>query len=403
MHRLLRPLALLTLPLLLAACGGHGSSSALPQSPGGTTPFGGGFSQLVANTLNPNIRPSCGPVGDGFARCFSFVRTDVGGNGVIPNTAYGPTDLQAAYNLPSATKGKHQTVGIVDAFDDPTAESDLAMYRSHFLISPCTSASGCFRKLNQLGKPGPYPVFNQGWAQEISLDLDMVSAICPNCHIVLIEGDSNSFHDLAVSEDTAVLKGADEVSNSYGGGESGGHGNNKHYNHPGVMITASTGDSGYGPQFPAGSQWVTAVGGTTLNRGGGSRGWTETAWPGGGSGCSAVFKKPSWQKDTGCTNRTISDVAADADPGTGVLVVYNGHFLVFGGTSVSSPVVASVYALAGNASSLIYASHGYKHTSNLYDITMGSNGHCNPSYLCTAGPGYDGPTGNGTPNGTGAF
>jgi subtilase family serine protease len=333
------------------------------------------------------------------------VRTDVGGNGQIPATAYGPTDLQAAYNLPSATMGTGQTVGIVDAFDDPTAESDLALYRSHFGLSVCSTANGCFRKLNQRGHAKNYPAPNSGWAQEISLDVDMASAICPNCHIVLIEGDSNSFHDLALSVDTAVKKGANVVSNSYGGGESGGLNNNKHYKHPGHMITASTGDNSFsaGPQFPAGSQWVTAVGGTTLNRGGGGRGWTEVVWPGSGSGCSAVFPKPTWQLDTGCSKRTIGDVAADADPGTGVLVAYNGHFLVFGGTSVSSPIIASVYALAGNAHSLKYASYGYSHTSQLYDVTTGSNGTCNPAYLCHGEVGYDGPTGNGTPNGVGAF
>ncbi len=403
MHRFLRPVALLALPLLLAACGGHGSSSALPQTPAGSTPFGGGFGQLVANTLNPSIRQVCGSVGEGYARCFAFVRTDVGGNGVIPNNGYGPPDLQAAYNLPSATKGKNQTVGIVDAFDDPTAESDLAKYRSNFGLPPCTTANGCFRKLNQRGHAKNYPPFNSGWAQEIALDTDMVSAICPNCHIVLIEGDTNSFLSLALSEDTAAAQGANAISNSYGGGESGGHNNNMHYKHPGHMITASTGDAGYGAQFPAGSQWVTAVGGTTLNRGGGTRGWTETVWSGGGSGCSAVFPKPKWQMDTGCTNRTISDVAADANPGTGVLVVYNNNFFIFGGTSVSSPIIASVYALAGNSDALHFASHGYSHTTDLYDITSGSNGQCSPSYLCNAGPGYDGPTGNGTPNGVGAF
>ena len=404
MNRLLRPVALLALPLLLAACGGHGSSSALPQTPTGTKPGGGTIVQLMGQDSIPSIRANCGQVPDGYARCFSFVRTDVGGaSGVIPNTAYGPSDLQAAYNLPSATNGNGQTVGIVDAFDDPNAESDLAIYRSRFGESACTTANGCFRKLNQRGHAKNYPSFNAGWAQEESLDLDMASAICPNCHITLVEGDSNSFHDLALSEDTAAAQGANVISNSYGGGESGGLGNNKHYKHPGVMITASTGDAGYGAQFPAGSQWVTAVGGTTLNRGGGTRGWTETVWSGSGSGCSAVFPKPKWQLDTGCSNRTIGDTAADANPATGVLVIYNGNVFVFGGTSVASPIIASVYALAGNAHSLVYASHGYHHTADLFDITSGSNGNCSPAYLCHGEPGYDGPTGNGTPNGIGAF
>jgi subtilase family serine protease len=404
MHRFLRPVALLALPLLLAACGGHGSSSALPQTPAGSgVPLGGSFGQVVANSLNPNIRQVCGPVPEGYARCLSYVRTDVGGNGVIPNTGYGPSDLQAAYNLPSATKGGGQTVGIVDAFDDPTAESDLALYRSHFGLSKCTTANGCFRKLNQKGQANNYPPFNSGWAQEISLDLDMASAICPKCHIVLIEANINHLKSLALSVDEAVEQGANTVSNSYLGGESQSGVYNKDYKHPGVMITASSGDGGYGVGFPSSSQWVTAVGGTTLNRGGGGRGWTETVWSGAGSGCSVRYAKPSWQIDTGCANRTVSDVSADANPGTGVQVVYNGNFYIFGGTSVSSPIIAAVYALAGNAATLQYASHSYSHLNKLYDVTSGSNGNCSPKYLCTGEPGYDGPTGNGTPNGVGAF
>jgi subtilase family serine protease len=406
MHRFLRPVALLALPMLLAACGSHGTSSALPQMSGAIAPDsapGGAFGQLVQRSMDPNIRASCGAVGEGYARCFSFVRTDVGGHAVPDAGGYGPADLISAYNLPSATKGAHQTVGIVDAFDDPTAESDLALYRSHFGLSTCSTANHCFRKVNQRGVRGHYPQPNSGWAQEISLDVDMVSAICPNCHILLVEGDDNSFKSLALAVRTAARLGADAISNSYGGGESGGSGNNYLYHHPGHMVTASTGDSGFGPQFPAGSQWVTAVGGTTLQRGGGTRGWTETVWSGAGSGCSQVFPKPSWQTDTGCANRTIGDVSADANPSTGVTVVYNGNFFVFGGTSVSSPIIASVYALGANSHKLTFARHGYNNTASLFDVTSGSNGHCSPAYLCTGGPGYDGPTGNGTPNGVGAF
>ena len=400
MHRFLRPVALLVLPLLMAACGGHGSSSALPQVPGRGAVPGGDFGQIVAQSLNPNVRQVCGPVPDGYARCFSYVRTD---RFDIPAAAYGPADLQAAYNLPSATKGNGQTVGIVDAFDDPTAESDLAMYRSHYGLSVCSTANGCFRKLNQKGQMKNYPPVNVNWDLEISLDLDMVSAICPNCHIVLIEANINHIHSLAASVDEAVLQGANEVSNSYGGTEQYTRFYNKDYEHKGVMITASTGDRGYGVSFPSTSQWVTAVGGTTLTRGGGGRGWTETVWSGAGSGCSGRYDKPSWQMDTGCTNRTVADVAADADPATGVTIVYSGHYLTEGGTSVASPIIASVYALAGNAKVLRFAAHGYSHTSDLYDVTSGSNGTCSPAYLCTGEVGYDGPTGNGTPNGVGAF
>jgi subtilase family serine protease len=400
MHRILRPVALFALPLLMAACGNHGSSSAMPQTPGYNAPAGGSFGQLVAQSMNPNVRAVCGAVPDGYARCVSFVRTDVAG----PDAGgYGPADLISAYNLPSATKGAHQTVGIVDAFDDPTAESDLAIYRSHFGLSECSTANHCFRKLNQRGVRGHYPQPNSGWAQEISLDVDMVSAICPNCHILLVEGDDNSFKALALSVRTAIKEGANAVSNSYAGGESGGQGNNYLYHHPGHMITASSGDGGYGTLFPAASQWVTAVGGTTLQRGGGTRGWTETVWAGAGSGCSQLFPKPAWQADTGCPTRTISDVSAVANPSTGVTVVYNGNFFVFGGTSVSSPIIASVYALGAHAHALMFARHGYRNTGDLNDVTSGANGSCSPAYLCTGEIGYDGPTGNGTPNGIGAF
>jgi subtilase family serine protease len=201
------------------------------------------------------------------------------------------------------------------------------------------------------------------------------------------------------------------VSNSFGGGEFSSEATatyDGHFNHPGVAITASSGDSGYGVEFPAASQYVTAVGGTTLVReSSSSRGWSETAWSGAGSGCSAYIPKPSWQTaTTGCARRTVADVSADADPNTGVAVydTYRvGGWLVFGGTSVAAPIVAGVYALAENASSVIAGSYPYLHTSSLNDVLSGSNGSCGGSYLCTAGPGFDGPTGLGTPNAAAAF
>ncbi len=253
-----------------------------------------------------------------------------------------------------------------------------------------------------------YPRGNTGWAEEISLDLDMVSAICPNCHILLVEASSNSFANLAAAVDEAATLGANAISNSYGGGEYTSEVSDQaHYNHPGIAITVSSGDGGYGVEFPAASQYVTAVGGTSLSRSSTTtRGWAETVWSGAGSGCSAYISKPTWQTDTGCLRRTVADVAADADPNTGVSV-YDTYrepgWLVFGGTSVASPIIASVYALAGNAASLIYGSYPYSRTSSLFDVTSGSNGSCGGSYLCTGARGYDGPTGNGTPSGTGAF
>ena len=369
----------------------------------------GGRSPVEAAASPVAAAHVCGPAAAGFARCHALVRTDVTPSATTPS-GYVPADLQAAYTLPSATAGSGQTVAIVDAYDDPNAESDLGVYRSQFGLPACTTANGCFRKVNQSGGT-TYPRANGGWAQEISLDLDMVSAICPNCHILLVEASSSSLTNLGTAVNTAARLGATAISNSYGGSESSSDPSydTSYYNHPGIAITVSSGDSGYGVQYPAASQYVTAVGGTSLTRASSARGWSETVWSGAGSGCSAYDAKPSWQTDTGCSKRTVADVAAVADPNTGVAVYdsysYQGQsgWLVFGGTSVSSPIIASVYALAGNAASVNYGSYPYSHTSSLWDVTSGSNGSCGGSYLCTGSAGFDGPTGNGTPNGTGGF
>lgn len=427
----------------LAACSGVSNTNTIPSS-----------SPLAASVSN--VSASCAEVSEGFARCFSLVRTDIGGgnpngyHGLFQNQqvrplsvtpdrrptprptstpgptptpvqsptptpapgnppGFGPGDLQSAYALPSSAAGSGQTVAIVDAFDDPTAENDLAVYRTQFGLAPCTTANGCFRKVNQTGGSTP-PAANASWAQEISLDLDMVSAICPNCHILLVESNSAGFADLGAAVNEAASLGANAISNSYGGTEfSTETAYDTYYNHPGHAITVSSGDSGYGVQYPASSQYVTAIGGTSLSRASNARGWSETVWSGAGSGCSAYEQKPAWQTDTGCARRTVADVSAVADPNTGVAVYdstsYNGQrgWLVFGGTSVASPVIASVYALAGNGGSVNYGSYPYGHLSALFDVTAGSNGSCGSSYLCTGKAGYDGPTGNGTPNGTAAF
>jgi subtilase family serine protease len=361
----------------------------------------------------PNLFRShhvCGATPAGTARC-NTIQVDSNSHGITPKASspsgYNPADLQSAYKLPSATAGNGQTVAIVDAYNDPNAESDLAVYRSQFGLSACTTSNGCFRKVDQNGGT-KYPRANSGWAEEISLDLDMVSAICPNCHILLVEASSNSFTNLGTAVNTAVRLGANTVSNSYGGSESSGETSYaSYYNHAGVVITASSGDSGYGVQVPAAYNTVVSVGGTSLTKSSSTRGWSETAWSSAGSGCSAYISKPSWQSDGGCTRRTVADVSAVADPNTGVSV-YDTYgqgtgWMVFGGTSVASPIIASVYALAGNASSTNAASSLYSHTSSLFDVTSGNNGSCGGSYLCTASSGYDGPTGLGTPNGTGAF
>jgi len=380
---------------------------------GATAPAVAGVT-VGASRLTRSVVDVCGPATPGTARCHAKLVVYGNGlqNGLQPfagtPSGLNPTDLWSAYNLPLGTAAawnwNKMTVAIVDAYDDPKAESDLAVYRQQGGLPPCTTKNGCFQKVNQSGGTR-YPRGNAGWAEEISLDLDMVSAICPNCKILLVEATSATFSNLSAAEDTAAKLGASAISNSYGGSEwSTETSYDTHYNHPGIAITVSSGDSGYGVQYPAASPYVTAVGGTSLTKAGG--GWTEAAWSGAGSGCSAYEAKPSWQKDTGCSNRTVADVSAVADPNTGVSV-YDTYgvsgWLVFGGTSVSSPIIASVYALAGNTSSLDGKfSFPYQNPSALNDITTGSNGTCG-TYLCQAGAGYDGPTGLGTPNGTGGF
>jgi subtilase family serine protease len=360
----------------------------------------------AAASAKPN-KHVCGTAAEGSARCHARVVTDANGNPAItaaPN-GYGPAELQSAYALPSASAGSGKVFAIVDVYDDPTAEADLGTYRSAYGLPPCTTAGGCFSKVNQSGGTAP-PRPNGGWAQEISLDLDMASAVCPNCKILLVEANSNAFTDLAAAEDTAARLGASVISNSYGGSEFSQETSptyNSHFNHPGIPITVSSGDAGYGVEFPAASQYVTAVGGSSLTRAGSA--FTERAWSGAGSGCSAYVGKPAWQRDSGCARRTVADVSAVADPNTGVAVYdsykYRGAagWMVFGGTSASAPIIAGVYALGGGTA----PSSPYNHTSALHDVTSGSNGSCSVAYLCTAGPGFDGPTGLGTPNTAAAF
>jgi hypothetical protein len=346
----------------------------------------------------------------GDAACFALRRTAPSGGAQAFATpaGYGPAQLQSAYNLPSASAGAGHTVAIVDAYDLPTAEADLGAYRTQFGLPPCTTANGCFRKVNQSGQPSPLPRADSGWGGEIALDLDMVSAGCPNCKILLVEASSASMVNLGTAVNAAVALGAIAVSNSYGGSESSSDPtyDASYFNHPGVAITVSSGDSGFGAEYPAASQYVTAVGGTSLSSSTNARGWTESAWSGAGSGCSGFDAKPSWQHDTGCTRRTVADVSAVADPNTGV-AVYDTYqspgWQVFGGTSASSPLVASVFAMATPAAAAYPSSNLYANPGALFDVTSGSNGTCSPAYLCKGGAGYDGPTGLGTPNGVTAF
>jgi subtilase family serine protease len=328
-----------------------------------------------------------------------------GQGGSAGPAGYHPADLRNAYGV-TGTGSSSTTIAIVDAYGYGTAEADLGVYRAQFGLPPCTSFNGCFRKVDQNGGTN-YPNDNTGWAQETALDLDMASAMCPSCKIILVEASSASFANLAAAEDTAANLGAHVISNSYGGGENGSSAYEMHYSHAGVAITVSSGDSGYGVQFPASSPHVTAVGGTSLRQSGST--FTETVWAGAGSGCSAVYAKPTWQTnvtDASCSNRMEADVSAVADPNTGVSVYGPTHgpnrgWLVFGGTSVAAPLIGGIYAV--NGGSVTYGSDPYNARGALNDVTSGSNGSCGGLYLCTGVVGYDGPTGLGTPKGVTAF
>jgi subtilase family serine protease len=353
----------------------------------------------------------CSTAKAGFASCLALRQT----NPIKASTAdaapsgLGPADLQSAYKLPSGGDG--HTVAIIDAQDDPNAASDLATYRSTYGLPECSSDNGCFKKVNENGQTSPLPDPDAGWAGEISLDLDMVSAVCPSCHILLVEADQPSMDDLGTAVNTAVSMGAKFVSNSYGGSEDGSENSydSKYFDHPGVAITASSGDSGFGASYPATSAHVTAVGGTSLKKDSSARGWSETAWDGAGSGCSQDVAKPDFQSnvDTGCDNRAEADVSAVADPNTGVAVYdtyQEGGWGVFGGTSAAAPIIASVYALAGTpGSSDSPNAYPYAASGGLNDVTSGSNGNCSVHQQCNAGTGWDGPTGLGSPDGTTAF
>jgi subtilase family serine protease len=357
----------------------------------------------------------CGrSIAPGMARCHAHLVTDRTGaplaHTVAPNQApfgYGPADLQSAYNVASPGSSKI-TVAVVDAYGYANAEADLAVYRAQYGLPACTTANGCFQKLNESGVAGADPAWSLPWAEETALDLDMISAMCPNCKIMLVEANSAELADLGASVNMAVAKGARVVNNSYGGVETGSVSYEADYNHDGVAITASAGDNGYGAAFPATSPHVIAVGGTTLIQDPTTtRGWSETTWAGGGSGCSVFYAKPRWQKDRGCAMRMVADVAAVADPEYPVAVYgplssTSSTWLVFGGTSVSAPVVAGIYGVRGRKAR--YGANAYAAPKgSLNDVTTGANGTCPVAYYCHAEVGYDGPTGLGTPNGVTAF
>ncbi|HTU82537.1 MAG TPA: S8 family serine peptidase [Candidatus Acidoferrales bacterium] len=428
----------------VAACSAQNAGT-LPVSPAS----GGTQSASVAMLrqrplLPPNVERACPDEIPSAARCFALVRTDVLGartgayhgadlrraaaGAAAKFSGYEPADLQSAYALPSTTAGNGQTVGIVDAYGDPTAESDLAVYRKQFGLPACTTKNHCLRILNEKGQPKPLPPSDPqtNWTFEESLDLDMVSAACPNCKIVFVETDNNDWTNLHPGVKAAVGAGASVVSNSYGGSEY--EPSDADYTYPGkAVITASAGDYYLDPEQPASLSTVVAVGGTQLVKASNKRGWSEVVWNDSydkyylatASGCSNYVTKPSWQKDKGCATRANNDVAASADCIYYVKIYdsqpYNGKKLGWTGacgTSVASPLVAGMYGLAGNAKAVsstyaksIYDAAG---TPALNPIVKGSNwegGACPKAilYICTAGPGYNGPGGWGSPNGVSAL
>ena len=377
------------------------------------------------------------------AHCHAFVFTNSQGIPLVQPQAsgplagsYGPTQFHVGYNLPCSVGGTSpqalcsqpssfgvQTIGIVDAYNDPTIQSDLNTYDTQYHLPKCTTTNGCFTIVNQNGRSSHLPATNAGWAVEISLDVETAHEICQTCKILLVEASSSSFTSIVTAENTAARLGATEISNSYGASEFLGETSYvSYYNHPGVAVTVSSGDGGYGVEYPAASRYVVAVGGTTLNLNSNNSYSSESAWSGGGSGCSAYETANSWQtsladwSQTGCgSERGVADVSADADPNTGAAIYdstpyfgESGWFQV-GGTSLSSPLIAGVFALAGGVVSWATATNAQQvpylkfTSSDSHDVTSGSNGSCGGTIMCTAGPGYNGPAGNGTPDGTGGF
>jgi hypothetical protein len=388
-----------------------------------------------------------------------------------------PGDLHNAYQLPSTTFST-QTIAIIDAYTDSTAEHDLGVYDQEFGLPSCTAADKCFKQLNQRGEAGKLPVTKSnekteadGWAIETSLDIEVAHAICQNCQIMLVEANSPTFANLEEAENTAVSAGATEVSDSWGGSEQGEitpqEDETDAFNHPGTVITAAAGDDGYldwdakeasergYPDYPASSPHVIAVGGTRLSLNAEGKWGEETVWNGdgaGGGGCSTELEAPAWQRSVadwsavGCgAHRAVADVSADADPYTGV-AIYDSTpesptkggpgWIPIGGTSASSPLIASVFALAGGAGKNANDETVKYPAQTLYeglagtpgswhDVVSGSNGECTKPFengtgisgctalqeatncseeaICLATPGYDGPTGVGTPDGIAAF
>ena len=348
-------------------------------------------------------------------RCHAHVRTSKAGLRITSHAApmgLGPADLQDAYKInPASTVTSRPVVAIVDAYGYTALESDLAKYRSQYGLPPCTIASGCLKVVNQTGQVTPLPAnppATDDWTVETALDVDMVSAACPLCRILVVQATNNLGDGLYVAQNAAAALGPTVISNSWGGPEQPNTSlaaQEAYFVHPSIAIFVAAGDDGYndagmGPDYPGTSTHVIAVGGTKLVRDTSPRGWSETAWTKGGSACSLSIPKPAYQTKSPCAFKATTDIAAVGDPATG-LAVYNaanGGWMVIGGTSASAPFVAALFAATGNGAQSTGAFIG-ANASKLFDVTTGSNGTCPAgSLLCNAAVGWDGPTGYGTPN-----
>jgi subtilase family serine protease len=321
----------------------------------------------------------------GSARCHAQVLADAGGTPLATPSPTGlsPDQIKAGYSFPTgSTAGAGKTVAIVDAYNDPTAESDLAVFNSQFGLPACTTANGCFQKVDQNGGTH-YPRTDSGWALEISLDIQWAHAIAPGAHILLVESKTNSFTNLLAAEDYAKSH-AQYVSNSWGAAEfSGETGYDSHFAQSGVSFFVSSGDNGTPAEYPSASPNVISVGGTTLTMNGLTF-VSETGWSGGGGGCSAYETANTAQSSfsqygqVNCAGaRATPDVSLDADPATGVSVYdstqYQGQsgWFQVGGTSASSPMWAGRAAVSG---AVVNAAYVYGNNITFRDITVGNNG-----------------------------
>jgi hypothetical protein len=474
---------------LLAAPGG---------SAGGTTPSSGTTAGVTYYAIGV---PACPVAKAGYYECTAVRKVEVAagtpgalpykpGAGVAAGAKIGPSstigpaggltpsDFATAYDFNPTATGSNQTVAIVDAYNDPNINADLQTFDTNYGLPTCSTGDGCFKVVNQTGGSTPPADDTTGWSVEESLDVDTVHSVCQECKIILVEANSNSNSNLGTAVNEAATLGATEITNSYGGPEGGG--GTSDYNHPGIVITVSSGDDGYYdfdelgatnvPNSPASLNTVVAVGGTSLYLGQTAARQNETVWNddgardydeqltgdalgASGGGCSTLYTAQGWQKSvsdwasTACgSNRLVTDISADADYLTG-FDLYDSYncdggctapdWATYGGTSLASPLIAAMYALAGGAQGVSYPSltlYGHLGTSSLYDVTSGGNGWCDgegaaecgdPNTLgygivdcdypgtgstpsagdlaCDAGTGFDGPSGVGTPNGLGAF